>query len=135
MADTTLGVPKRKGPWSWRLVAFLVLIVLPVVGFSAYTWIALHISFSNGERVGYVQKLSHRGWVCKTWEGELAMVNMPGAVSQIFLFTVPDDAVARAIMDAAGKRVALSYEQHRGVPMKCFGETEYFVTAVRVLGP
>lgn len=62
------------------------------------------------------------------------MVNMPGAASQIFAFTVPDDAVARAVMDAAGKRVALSYEQHRGVPSKCFGETEYFVTGVRVPG-
>ncbi len=134
MADASTGAPKRKGSWRWRLIALLVLIVLPVCGFSAYTWITLHISFSNGERVGYLQKLSHKGWVCKTWEGELAMVNMPGAVSQIFAFTVPDDAVARAITDAAGKRVALSYEQHRGVPCKCFGETEYFVTGVRILG-
>ncbi|MGO9240113.1 MAG: hypothetical protein ACLQBJ_04810 [Bryobacteraceae bacterium] len=134
MADASTGAPKRKGSWRWKLIAFLVLIVLPVCGFSAYTWITLHISFSTGERVGYLQKLSHKGWVCKTWEGELAMVNMPGAVSQIFAFTVPDDAVARAITDAAGKRVALSYEQHRGVPCKCFGETEYFVTGVRILG-
>jgi len=134
MADASAGAPKRKFPWNWKVIAFLVLIVLPVCGFSAYTWITLHISFSNGERVGYVQKISRKGWVCKTWEGELAMVNMPGAVSQIFLFTVPDDAVARSIMDAAGKRVALSYEQHRGVPTKCFGETEFFITGVRILG-
>ncbi len=134
MADASAGAPKRKGSRRWKLIAFLVLIVLPVCGFSAYTWITLHISFSNGERVGYVQKISRKGWVCKTWEGELAMVNMPGAVSQIFPFTVPDDAVARSIMDAAGKRVALSYEQHRGVPCKCFGETEFFITGVRVLG-
>jgi hypothetical protein len=134
LADARVDAPKRKGSRRWKLIAFLVLIVLPVGGFSAYTWITLHISFSSGERVGYVQKLSHRGWVCKTWEGELAMVNMPGAASEIFDFTVPNDAVARGIMDAAGKRVALSYEQHRGVPSKCFGETEYFVTAVRVLG-
>lgn len=134
MADASTEAPKRKGSWRWKLIAFLVLIVLPVCGFSAYTWITLHISFSNGERVGYIQKLSRKGWVCKTWEGELAMVSMPGTAPQIFEFTVADDAVARNIMDAAGKRVALSYEQHRGVPSKCFGETEFFVTGVRVLG-
>jgi len=125
--------PRAKGSWRWKLIALLILVVL-AGGFAGYTWITLHISFSTGERVGYVQKLSKRGWVCKTWEGELAMVNMPGAASQIAAFTVPDDAVARGIMDAAGKRVALSYEQHRGVPCKCFGETEYFVTGVRVVG-
>jgi hypothetical protein len=135
MPAVSVGAPKRRGAASWKLIAFLVLIVVPVCGFAAYTWITLHITFSNGERVGYVQKLSRKGWVCKTWEGELAMVNMPGAMTQIFAFTVPDAAVARSIMDAAGKRVALSYDQHRGVPCKCFGETEYFVTAVRVLGP
>ena len=87
-------------------------------------------------RVGYVQKFSRKGWVCKTWEGELAMVNLPGSLSQIFAFTVRNDSIAQAITDAMGKgqaRVELQYDQHVGVPTRCFGETEYFVKGVRVI--
>jgi len=118
----------------WKLIVPLVVVIAPLAGFVAWTWVTLHVSYSNGERVGYVQKISRKGWVCKTWEGELAMVNMPGTAPQIFNFTVSNDDVARKVMDAAGQRVALVYEQHRGVPSKCFGETEYFITGVRVVG-
>jgi hypothetical protein len=114
-------------------MVLIVLVIVPLAGFVAWTWITLHFSYSSGERVGYVQKLSHKGWVCKTWEGELAMVNLPGTAPQIFYFTVPSDAVARKVMDVSGQRVALMYEQHRGVPSKCFGETEYFITGVRLI--
>jgi hypothetical protein len=116
-------------------MVLIVVVIVPLVGFTAWTWTSLHVAYSNGERVGYVQKISRKGWVCKTWEGELAMVSMPGTAPQIFYFTVPSDVVARKVMDAAGQRVALIYDQHRGVPSKCFGETEYFVTGVRVVGP
>jgi len=116
-------------------MVLIVVVIVPLAGFTAWIWITLHVAYSNGERVGYVQKISRKGWVCKTWEGELAMVSMPGTAPEIFYFTVPSDAVARKVMDAAGQRVALIYEQHRGVPSKCFGETEYFIIGVRVLGP
>jgi len=129
LADTT-----SRGSGRWKLIVPIAVVLVPLVGLVAWTWITLHVSYSDGERVGYVQKISHKGWVCKTWEGELAMVSMPGTTPQIFNFTVPSDAVARKIMDAAGQRVALTYEQHRGVPSKCFGETEYFITGVRVVG-
>ena len=132
MVDTR---PSSPGSARWKLIVPILVVIVPLMGFAAWTWITLHIGYSNGERVGYVQKISRKGWVCKTWEGELAMVSMPGTAPQIFSFTVPTDAVARKVMDAAGQRVALIYEQHRGVPSKCFGETEYFITGVRVLGP
>ncbi len=118
----------------WILWTILFVIVLPVMGVSAWVWSALHVSYSTGERAGYVQKISRKGWVCKTWEGELAMVNLPGTAPQIFAFSVRDEAVARQLLDAAGQRVALMYDQHRGVPTHCFGETEYFITRVRPLG-
>ena len=127
--------PSSRGSGRWKFIVPMVVVIVPLLGFTAWTWTTLHVSYSNGERVGYVQKISHKGWVCKTWEGELAMVSMPGTAPQIFYFSVPSDAVARKVMDAAGQRVALTYEQHRGVPSKCFGETEYFITGVRVLGP
>jgi hypothetical protein len=96
-----------------------------------YVWAALSFSYSSGERAGYVQKFSRKGWICKTWEGQLAMVTLPGAIPEIFLFTVRDDAVAAEVNRLMGQRVVLSYEQHLGVPTRCFGDTEYFVVKAR----
>lgn len=112
----------------------LLIIVLAVVlvGFAGYTWLSLHWSYASGERAGYVQKLSHKGWVCKTWEGEMAMVTMPGTLTEKFQFTIPSEAVAEKINANLGKRMTLSYEQHRWIPSSCFGDTEFFVTDSRV---
>jgi len=90
-------------------------------------------SYSQGERAGYVQKFSKKGWICKTWEGELAMVSIPGTMPEKFYFTVRGDAVAARINVTLGQRVALTYAQHKGVPTSCFGETEYFVQDVRIV--
>ncbi len=108
---------------------FLFLILLALLA-AAYVWLALKWSYSNGERAGYVQKFSNKGWLCKTWEGEIALVSMPGAVAEKFYFTVHDDAVAEKISRAMGKRVALHYEEKVGLPNSCFGETRYFVKHV-----
>lgn len=110
----------------------LVIVVLVILGLAGYGWVTLHWSYSDGERAGYVQKFAHKGWLCKTWEGEMAMVTMPGTVAEKFYFTVPSDAVAARINASVGKRVALHYEQHKWIPSSCFGDTEYFVTSVRV---
>lgn len=110
--------------------AFLGLIILAAVG---WVWLTLTWSYSEGERAGYVQKLSHKGWLCKTWEGEIAMVTMPGAIPDRFEFSVRDAAVAAKINAMAGQRVVLIYEQHKFIPSNCFGETEYFVTDARAV--
>lgn len=112
------------------LVAVVLLIIAGVAGF---TWLTLHWSYSQGERAGYVQKLSKKGWLCKTWEGEMAMVTTPGTLTEKFYFTVPGDSVAAKLNASVGKRMALHYEQHRWVPTSCFGDTEYFVTELRVM--
>lgn len=117
----------------WGKLTLLTLVGGPILVVSLWTAIALAFSYSTGDRVGYVQKFSLKGWLCKTWEGELAMVSMPGTVAQIFPFTVRDDAIAAKVNAAAGKRVAITYEQHIGVPVSCFGETPHFVTGVRTL--
>ena len=109
------------------------ILLTPIVLFVLYTWSALQWSYSEGERAGYVQKFSKKGWICKTWEGELAIVSIPGTMSEKFNFTVRDDGVAERINQSLGKRVAISYQQHKGVPTTCFGETEYYVVAVRVV--
>ena len=113
-AQTPAGRPRR----GVKPLLFLVLFVLLVVGgFAGYVWSTLHVSYSEGERAGYVQKFSRKGWVCKTWE--------------LFKFSVRDPAVASRLNQAIGQRVHLHYEQHKGVPSDCFGETEYFVTQVQ----
>ena len=109
------------------VAAIIVAVALAVAG---YFWVVFAWSYSTGERVGWVQKLSKKGWICKTWEGELTMISMPGAVPEKFQFTVRDAAVADRINRAMGKRVALHYEEKVGLPTSCFGETRYFVTRV-----
>jgi hypothetical protein len=117
------------------LVILLALVLIPVVIIALWIWVSLGYTYSSGERAGYVQKISKKGWICKTWEGELAMANLPGSMPQIFAFTVRNDSIAKVIEQNAGKQVSLTYDQHRGVPTTCFGETEYFVTGVRRTGP
>ena len=112
-----------------RLVAVLVTLVAVVV---LYFTAALKWSYSTGERAGWVQKLSKKGWVCKTWEGELAMVSLPGSTPEKFHFTIFDDDVADTISKAMGKRVSLHYEEKVGLPSSCFGETRHYVTGVTV---
>lgn len=109
-------------------------IVLPAILLAAllaaYLYAMLHWSYSTGDRAGWVQKISHKGWLCKTWEGELALVSMPGAPVEKFYFTVFDEAAAADINRHMGKRVSLHYEQKVGLPTSCFGETRYYVTKV-----
>ena len=114
------------------LLYFIGLLAAALLLLAAYTWAMLHISYSDGERAGYLQKFSSRGWICKTWEGEILLTSMPGAIPEKFEFSVRDDLVAKELMSAAGKRVILTYAQHKGVPTQCFGETEYYITKVVV---
>jgi hypothetical protein len=113
------------------LGSFVGFLVVAALLFAGYTVVVLKWSYSAGERAGFMQKLSTKGFLCKTWEGELQLVAMPGSMPEKFLFSVRDDAVAARINATMGKRVALTYEQHIGVPTSCFGETEYFVTDVK----
>jgi hypothetical protein len=115
-----------------RLRRFVLLAVLAIVVLSGlYTWAAWSFAYSEGDRAGYIQKFSKKGWICKTWEGELAMANLPGAMPEVFQFTVVDDQVAADINKAMGERVTIHYKQHVGLPTTCFGDTQYFVKAVR----
>ena len=112
---------------------FIWLLLIPVLLFALYTWGALKWVYSSGERVGYVQKLSEKGFVCKTFEGELVLVSMPGTQAEKFFFTVKNKAVADKINESIGKRVSLTYEEHKGIPSSCFGETSYFVQNVSLM--
>jgi len=80
-----------------------------------------------------VQKFSQKGWLIKTWEGELTLVAVPGSMPEKFFFTVRSDDLAKKINTSVGRRVAVSYEQHKGLPSNWFGDTEYFVKEIKVL--
>ena len=112
-----------------RVVLPLVLIVALA---ALYFWAALSWNYSYGDRAGWVQKLSQKGWLCKTWEGELALVSLPGTTPEKFFFTIRDDAVAERVSQAMGKRVTLHYEEKVGLPTSCFGETRHYVNRVTV---
>ncbi len=123
----TTVAPRRR---TSALKMMFWLLLVPIVLIVGYFAVVLNWNYSTGERAGWVQKLSRKGWLCKTWEGEMAMVSMPGAIPEKFLFTVRDDTVAESINKVMGKRVTLHYEEKVGLPTTCFGETRHFVTSV-----
>ena len=137
-----IPVPPSKPAGPSRLARFarslrnylLLFFVLAILAVALYLFVATRWSYAAGERAGYVQKFSKKGWVCKTWEGEIAMANLPGAMPEVFAFTVRDEAVAAQINAQLGARVVLAYEQHLGLP-SCFGDTSYWVTSARRVEP
>lgn len=129
LVTDSLPQPRRR---SWKLIA-LAAVLVPALLFSIYVGITLSWSYSEGDRVGILQKFSNKGWLCKSWEGDLAMSTVPGVAPTIWNFTVRDDAVAKQVTAALGQRVGLRYAEHRGVPTTCFGDTPYYVDSVWVL--
>jgi len=113
--------------------SILGIVVAMVLALGGYAFVVTSWSYSSGERAGWVQKLSSKGWLCKTWEGEMAMVSMPGTTTEKFHFTVRDEDIAEQINKVMGKRVALHYEEKKGIPTSCFGETRYYITKVSVV--
>lgn len=114
----------------WLGTTLGMLVGVPIFVFTVWAGVALKFTYSDGTRTGFVQKLSRKGWVCKTWEGEMAMTAQPGVAPVLFPFTVRLDSVASEITRLEGKQVTLRYTEHVGVPSSCFGETGHFVSAV-----
>lgn len=122
-----MNVSKQQGWVLWAIPVIAVLL------FAIYLALVLTFSYSNGERAGYLQKLSRKGWICKTYEGELAMTTVPGVAPVLWSFTVRDEAVAQKINGLMGKHISVTYDEHVGIPTNCFGDTRYFVSKVTVL--
>jgi hypothetical protein len=132
-AGTLPVASKKRKRRRWALIVLGVVVVVPSLLMAAWIAMALHWSYSEGNRAGYIQKFSHKGWVCKTWEGELQTSNIPGSAPQLFNFSVRDDSVAKQITRLMGSRASVTYQEHRGIPGTCFGETNYFVTGAQVV--
>ena len=125
--------PPRRRWWKGWKFWLVVVLLAPVLLFVIYTAVALTWTYSEGTRAGYLQKFSRKGWVCKTWEGELALTTVPGVAPTLWEFTVRSDAAARQLNVALGRRVLLFYREHKGIPSRCFGETNYFVDSVKIV--
>jgi len=124
------NTPKRT--FADRFARFvLILVVLTLVGFALYTWATLNYTYSEGERVGYARKLSKKGWICKTWEGEISTTNSVGAQESVFEFTVPNEAIVEKFRALEGKHVTVLYKERAGIPTSCFGDTPYHAYDVR----
>lgn len=130
-----VAVPPRRSfaRRHWGKLTLTTLIGGPIVGITLYTLVVLNFAYSSGERAGLVQKISRKGWVCKTWEGELLLASSPGTIPEKWTFTTWSDSLANVLEESNGKRVALEYEQHVGLWSSCFGESQYFVKGVRVI--
>lgn len=128
-------VVETKWHQRWSTRALAALIILPLLAFALWAAVTLNVVYERGERYGYVQNFAKQGVICATWEGELAMTNVPGVAPEVFPFSVRGDVVAADIQESIGKRVALAYEVHRNVPTACFGKTDHFVSGVRVEEP
>lgn len=122
-------------PSRLRLKRKLAIALVAAAGLAGlYTWLALSWDYSDGERAGLLQKFSRKGWVCKTYEGELALYVVAGVQPEIWYFSVRDAALARQLSTVVGQRVQLHYTEHRGVPTDCFGETGYYVDRINSIG-
>lgn len=128
MTDSVAPTTRRR----WWLM-LLALLIIPLVLFTLYVGLAFSWSYSEGERAGILQKFSRRGWICKTYEGELAMSIVPGVTPTIWEFTVRNETVVPHLSAALGKRVVLHYSEHPGIPTTCFGHTAYFVDSISVM--
>ena len=125
--------PQRNRWWHHWKAMLTIAVATPLVLYGLFTAVTLTWSYSQGQRAGYLQKLSKKGWLCKTWEGELAMTTVPGVAPTVWEFTVRSEAVARQLNLALGRRVLMFYREHRGIPSRCFGETNYFVDSIRIV--
>lgn len=114
---------------------FIGLLVIALLGVFI-TFLSTQMAYSEGDRAGVVSKLSKKGYIFKTQEGELnvgAQGQVGNMVSNLWQFTVEsgNEKLSKDIEDAmtTGKRVKLHYEQ-RYMKFSWMGDTEYFVTKV-----
>src|SRR5271163_5172951 len=93
----------RFGRW------LMILLLLFVVGAGLWTWLTLSWAYSDGVRAGVLQKFSHKGWICKTEEGELAQYVVAGVSPQLWQFSVRDPKLGAQLETLVGERVQLHY--------------------------
>lgn len=108
------------------IISLFAVMVFAFIGFSI--WGAGRTGFSTGQRSGVLVKLSYKGVVHKSWEGELKLQEGGSSLEDTgrWQFSVPDERVARELGENMGKSVTLSYDQCYSVnPLRY--DTPYYV--------
>jgi hypothetical protein len=121
----------RRGGGVVKIASIVVGVI--VLAITAWTFFTLSWAYSEGERAGVLQKFSRKGWICKTYEGELALYVVGGVAPQIWHFSTRDGQLAQQLSKAVGKQVRLHYSEHKGVPTNCFAETPYFAESFEIV--
>ncbi|HKE95858.1 MAG TPA: hypothetical protein VKB34_16190 [Povalibacter sp.] len=116
-------IPRRTSSFGRFMLIALGALIL---SFTLWTWFALSYAYSRGDRAGVLLKFSQKGWICKTYEGQLALYVVGGVAPQLWDFSTRDEELAKRLAAAVGQEIQLHYSEHRGVPTSCFGETPYF---------
>lgn len=121
---------------SFKSVAVAFTLAAACVTGGGYYVYNMAYKYSEGSRTGTVFKLSEKGSLCKTWEGQM-MQNGYGAVggqgtTASFDFTVWDESLLEKIKDAErrGKQVELEYRQAKWT-LSCLQDSEYVATGIR----
>jgi hypothetical protein len=122
--------PKNKNAFKnfmWKFFTILILLFA-----LAIYWFCYNV-YSDGERTGLLTKLSRKGNIFKTYEGEMLIGNFQQApnvmVPEKYAFSVKDEKLADTLMKLQGKVVSLKYNQYRrSLPWR--GESEYVVTGL-----
>jgi hypothetical protein len=127
MTQTPLQLKRRLG------VIIGAVLLVPIALFALWIWITLSWSYSEGDRGGVLQKFSRKGWICKTYEGEVAQYVVRGVAPQIWYFTTRDEKLADSMAKAVGQNIQIHYTEHRGVPTSCFGDTPYYADSFIVV--
>jgi len=131
MSNDTGSKPK----WRKYLNIFLVSLLL-IAAVAIY--FVYFFTYSEGNRAGVLVKFSKKGYLFKTYEGELnvgGVGNLPNTaqMNQIWLFSVKDGAVADSLMGLEGRKVSLHYNQvAKTLPWN--GETNSYVDGFKILG-
>jgi hypothetical protein len=125
------GMVRAVGGRFWKIAIIVLLLVGLLAGL--WTWFTLSWAYSDGDRAGVLQKFSSKGWICKTYEGELAQYVVGGVAPQIWYFSTRDEKLAAELSKAVGEQIRLHYTEHRGVPTSCFAETPYFAEGFTIV--
>lgn len=107
------------------LIYSTLFITLFIVGYFTFIY---YVPYSEGVRSGELIKISHKGYVVKTWEGEISQ-GISGA--QIFQFSIMDNQpeAIEKMKDLQGQYVKVDYVE-RYKTFFWWGDTRYFVTKV-----
>lgn len=117
-----------------RKFAVLTTLIIIIIAAILFWWRFYYPFSDDGVKEGYLNKIEHKGYIFKTWEGTLMQTGLksasPGAMqSPTFEFSVENDQIAKELQMSSGKRIALRYKQFFGtLPWR--GHTTYIVDSI-----